>query len=101
MTNVEKEPSILKRSMTASNRCLTALQSIFASIGQIIIGKRKPYWLIKISASFLTILGWLFFSVAFTPAFASGICEKGAEKLIQISEEEPKGESCSEESSLQ
>ena len=95
----EEKPSVLKRGLNASGRCCTALKSIFASIGSMLMGKRRPHWLAKITAGFLTILGWLFFSVAFTPALASGVCEVGAERLMEV-KVETEGETCSEESSL-
>ena len=106
-TEVKKEkPSILKRGLSAGTRCCTALQSIFASLGSMLMGKRKPSWLAKITAGFLTVLGWLFFSVAFTPALASGICEAGAYKLTEVKDEvtevaPKKEEACSKKSSSQ
>lgn len=95
----EKKPNVLKRGINASERCCTALKSIFSSIGQMLIGRKKPGWLARATAGFLTILGWLFFTVAFTPALASGACEIAAYKLTQVDEVAESGETCSEESS--
>lgn len=95
----EEKPDLLKRSLSSGKRCCTALQSIFASIGSMIMGKRKPHWLAKLTAGFLTVLGWLFFSVAFTPALASGLCEIGTERLMQTDEVvEQQEDVCSEKS---
>ena len=103
----EKKPNVIKRGINALGRDCTALQSIFASIGQMVMGKKKPHWLARATAGFLTILGWLFFSVAFTPALASAACEVGAQKLTYVETVEatetatPEEEACSEESSEQ
>lgn len=100
----EEKPSLLKRGLNAGSRCSTALKSIFASIGQMLMGRKKPSWLARATAGFFTVLGWLFFSVAFTPALASGACGIAAYKLTEVDEEaevETQEEACSEKSSQQ
>lgn len=94
----EKKENLLKRGVKAGERCCNALKSIFASIGQMIMGHRKPSWLARATAGFLTILGWLFFTVAFTPALLSATCAGAAHKLGQVDEDIEQNQVCSEES---
>lgn len=88
--NKSTKQNFVKRGINAGTRCCSAMKRIFMSIAARFIGWKGTGidLLAKFSANFLTVLGWLFFSIAWTPALAHGTCQIGTEKLNNIYQKE-------------